>query len=195
MKRFADARDVVPQPFRVAGVELRPFCLGHHLLFKALGLPFCGNPEADCGTDDIKLGIAICGLTYEQGLEAVHSGSLPEIIAEWRKAVCGPWWNPRKIDDAATEQAFRDYLAIGYSMPPTWTHGGKSFDLTAPWEVLLKTRLVMAGFSESDVVNGYLPGKWYEYFCAMELEQAHRCSDLKQWKPVFFTKQDAERME
>lgn len=194
MSRHADARETVPQPHIVGGVELRPFCLGHHLLLKALGLPFAGNAAADCGPEDVKIGLAICGLSYEDGFKAVHSGELPAIIARWRKAVSGPWWNPKQIDDSAVELAFREYLSEGYAMPPTWRYDGSGVNLSAPWEVLLKTRLLMLGLSESEILNGYLPARWYEYFTALEIEAAAGCLNYKQWKPVFFTREDAEKM-
>ena len=42
---------------------MRPFSLGHHLLLRALGMPYAGNPDADCGPDDIVVGLVICGMS------------------------------------------------------------------------------------------------------------------------------------
>lgn len=195
MSRHADARETIPLPRVLAGVVLRPFCLGHHLQFKALGLPFAGNGEVDCGIEDIIAGIAICGLTAEGGAEAIRNGELPGIIDRWRKAMRGPWYAPRFVDWDEVEASFREHLADGYRMPPVWNHAGAGVSLSAPWEVLLKVRLMSAGLSEVEVLNGYLPCRWYEYFTAMEVESVDRCPDAKQWRKTFFTKEDAERME
>jgi hypothetical protein len=53
---------------------------------------------------------------------------------------------------------------------------------------------MMAGLSETDALNGYLPARWYEYFCSIEIDAIDRCTDQKQWRQVFFTQSDAERM-
>ena len=192
MKRFADARETVPAPQVIACVEMKPFCLGHHLLFKLLNLPFAGNADADFGANDLVLGIAICGNSYEETLAAIHHGDWPDIIARWRKRAGGPWWNPRFLDMNAEEVKFREYLADGYRMPPMWRHEGQSIEMSAPWENLLKVRLVMAGFSESEVLNGYLPGRWYDYFSAIEIQEAASCTNHKYWRKIFFTQKDAE---
>jgi len=194
--RFADAKDIVPPPRVIAGTELRPFCLGHHLLFKALGLPFAGNHEADAGPEDIFVGIAVCGLSYDETLSAIHRGTWPDTLARWRKRVSGPWWNPRLLDYDEIEAQFREHLADGYSMPPTWRYDGKNgLELTTPWELLLKSRLVQAGYSEAEVINGYLPARWYDYFADIEIKAADTCADLKMWRKVFVTQKDAEALK
>jgi hypothetical protein len=192
--RFANADAAIPQPKVVAGVLLHPFCLGHHLLLKHLGLPFAGNPEADCGPDDVVVGIAICGLTYGEGIMAVHHGELPDIIARWRKRAGGPWWKPVAINMDESEEKFREYLRDGYQMPPVWRHEGAGIDMTAPWEYLLKCRLVSAGFSEDEVLSGYLPSRWYDYFTVSELIAAEKCDDPKKWRRLFFNKEHAEAL-
>ena len=64
MSKVATALATVPQPCRILGTVLRPFCLGHHLIFKRLNLPFAGNHEADAGEEDILIGIAVCAGRY-----------------------------------------------------------------------------------------------------------------------------------
>ena len=192
--RYADARETMPQPRVVAGVSLRPFCLGHHLHFKALGLPFHGNPAADCGREDLVLGIAVCGLSYEATTDAIANDQLAGIVEGWRKQVQGPWWNPRMIDWSGVEASFREHLIDGYRMPPIWKRDGTGITLSAPWEVLIKTRLLSVGLSESEILNGYLPARWYEYFAAVEISASERCEDVKQWRKLFFTQEDAEQL-
>lgn len=195
MRRHADAVETVPEPRIIAGVVMRPFCLGHHLLLRAFGLPFAGSPEADAGPDDVFIGIAVCGMSYEGASEAIRGGTFNGEVAAWRRKLAGPWWNPRMLDYDAIEAAFRDYLADGYKMPPVWTYDGAGIALSAPWEVMLKTRLHQAGLAETEILNGYLPARWYEYFAAAEMEAMARCDDPKAWRKLFFTKSDAEKLE
>jgi hypothetical protein len=193
---YARADETVPEPCQVAGTPLRPFCLGHHLLFRRLGLPFANAPMAEAARDAIIIGIVVCAARFEDTLEAFLSGDWPRVMARWRKRVAGPWWKPRKVDWAEAEMLFRAYLQDGYKRPPVLRHetAGGVF-LTAPWEVLLKVRLVMAGFNEMEVLNGYLPGRWYDYFTALELDAAAKLKDPKHWRKVFHTQEAAEKME
>jgi hypothetical protein len=195
MSRVATATATVPQPCRVLGTVLRPFCLGHHLLFKRLGLPFAGSHEADAGQDDILIGIAVCGANSDDTLESFLDGSWPDVFARWKRSVAGRWFWPNKVNMLKAEKLFRGYLKRGYEMPPIWKYKENGVALSAPWEQLLKVRLVQAGFTERDVLNGFLPARWYDYFTVNELEQAANIADKKKFKPVFYTPHDDEMLK
>lgn len=194
MGRVATALATVPQPCRILGTVLRPFCLGHHLLFKRVGLPFAGNSEADAGPDDILIGIAICGGSYDDVLESFLDGTWPEVFARWKRNVQGRWYWPRRVNMVKAERMFREYLKRGYEEPPAWKYKTMGVSLSAPWEVLLKCRLVLAGFTEREVLNGYLPARWYDYFTVSEIHQAQNIGDLKKFKPVFVTDSIGEKL-
>lgn len=189
--RYVTSTAVVPEPCYIAGTQMRPFSLGHHLLFRRLGLPFAGSPDADCGQGDILIGVLVCAQSYEQTLSELHSGEWDKTLQSWLKRVAKRRTN---LDEA--EKNFRAYLKAGYEMPPLWKHGGAGgIKFSAPWEMLVKVRLQMAGFSETEVLNGYLPARWIEYFTAVEISQADRCEDATKWRPIFWTHDDAARME
>lgn len=184
---------MVPLPRTVGGIVLRPFCLGHHLLMRKVGLPFAGNSEADCGPEDIIVGVIICGMTYERALLAITECRLPKLIRSWRRRMLG-WWIHGRPTMEDIELGFRAYLKEGYTMPPVWSYPAGGISMTAPWEVLLKTKLMSYGLTERDVLTGYLPSRWYEYFAALEWDSAQACEDPKSWRKVFFTAEDAERI-
>lgn len=186
MKRFASIIETVPQPCRIFGTALRPFCLGHHLLFTRLGLPFADNPDAEGTTEQFMQAVTICASdSYESTLNALLDGSWIWNYQTWLKQV-----RKRPGKDHGLP-VFRKHLEDGYRIAPVWRHVTKStIHLSAPWEQLLKVRLVSAGFSVSEVLNGYLPERWYDYFTAMELKQAETCPE-KDWKQIFYTLQDA----
>src|ERR1700728_1431852 len=147
--RYAQAAATLPEPCRVFGTMLRPFCLGHHLLFRRLGLPFAGSPLADAGSEDILVGIAICaGDNYETTLEQFHTGHWPRAVGDWKRQLRGPWWNRRKYSKeflADAETTFRAYLMDGYQKPPVWNYQKDGLSLSAPWELVLKSRLLLTG--------------------------------------------------
>lgn len=181
------------------GTALRPFCLGHHLLFKRLDLPFDdkGNPTPECKREDIMIAVAICASpSYEATLELFLSGEWNGFVSDWMRRVKGPWYRRRRVNWFDTELLFRAYLNDGYQEAPIWEHeGGASISMSAPWEEMVKCKLVMAGFSESEVLNGYLPCRWYDYFTVTEIAQADKCKHPKHWKKIFFTKKDQEALK
>jgi hypothetical protein len=147
--------------------------------------------------DDLIIGVAICaGESFEDTLNLMLRDEWDGIVAGWMKRVRGPWFNRRKVNLVAAELLFRAYLQDGYNPAPVWRRqsaGGVC--ITAPWEETLKCRLVMAGFSESGTLNGYLPCRWYDYFTVSEIIQSDTCMHPKNWKKVFFTQADALAMK
>ena len=93
------------------------------------------------------------------------------------------------------EAHFRDYLREGYAVAPVRSYASAGIQLTAPWETMLKVRLCMAGFSEEEVLTGFLPARWYDYFSAIEWHSANTCDRPDLWRRVFFTKEEAQAME
>jgi len=191
----------VPEPCKVLGTALKPFCLGHHLLFKRLGLLFCGHALADVSEEDILVGIAICaGESYEKTLEQFLTGEWTAVFEKWLKDMRSAFaarllrrrkFNKNLIKDA--EILFRAYLQDGYQPTPVWKHDIKGgISLSAPWELVLKNRLVMAGYAETEVLNGYLPARWYDYYTVSELQWASKCKDEKKWRKIFYTQEDAK---
>jgi len=196
MSRYAQSAAVVPEPCFILGTPMRPFCLGHHLLFKRVALPFCDNPFAPSKEDQFYFGVAICGQSYDETLEQFINGSWPSVFAAWKRQLARRWYRRRIITPAsldASRTLFQAYLQDGYERPPVWRLDTVSgVTLSAPWELFLKNRLILAGYSESEIMNGYLPGRWYDYFSASELEAAKNCADPKKWRKIFFTEEDAK---
>jgi hypothetical protein len=190
-ERFATATPTVPEPCFILGTAMKPFSLGHHILLKRLNLPFCGNPLFDAGNDDLMIGIAICGQSYDETLEQLLDGTWPKVFEDWLSQLKSKKTSQTTLVES--EVLFRAYLSDGYKRPPVWRHDiVKGITLSAPWEMLLKNRLVMAGYREHEVVNGYLPARWYDYYTVSELDAAARCGDASKWRKVFYTREDAE---
>lgn len=175
---------MAPQPCRVLGRELRPFCLGHHLLASRLGL--------DWGQEsDFLLGALLCSHTHESGLAMLRSGRLVAELEQWRRDIRPRWFGRFSHRDFVEGlKLFADYIAEGYARPRLWRYGDAGLELSAPWENLLKVRLVGAGFSESEVLNKHLPLAWWDYYTILELRQADRIVDPRQWRKIFVDEAD-----
>ncbi len=200
MDQYATSFSTVPEPCAILGTSLRPFCLGHHLLFKRLGLPFCGNPLATADWAELQIGIAICGQGWCESHEQFLTGQWASVFARWVRDLRGPWYRRRKIgktDLFNAEVLFRAYLSDGYKRAPVWEleDDKEAISISAPWELVLKNKLVQNGHAEGDVLRKYLPATWYDYYTVSELNAAKVCTDPKKWKRVFFTLEDYEAIE
>lgn len=74
---------VLPKPFVVCGVELKPFCLGHYIFLSELKNHFVLTNESETTLDSVALdlfrSVSICGLSYEDGKEMMEN---PEVFEQ-----------------------------------------------------------------------------------------------------------------
>ena len=164
LPKWATAEAMVPEPCRILGTTLRPFCLGHHLLFKRLNLEVLEHAAAALP------GIFICaGASYEATLNSLLRETWEPEFKAWSAQVKKLHKGRVGVMESAAD-AFLTYLADGYRLPPLLQWDG-GVGLSAPWECALKCTLVKNGFSESEVLNGYLPGRRYDYYTLLDLRQ------------------------
>ncbi|MEI8289581.1 MAG: hypothetical protein WCH99_08905 [Verrucomicrobiota bacterium] len=145
------------------------------------------------------MGIAICGQEWDESREQLLTGQWPRVFARWQRQLAGPWWNRRKHGKAILEDAealFRAYLGDGYKRVPLWEdlNVQSGIELSAPWELVLKNKLIQNGHSEADVMRRYLPSCWYDYYCVGELNAAKACQVSSKWRRHFYTQEDHERI-
>ena len=189
MPASAYSAAMAPQPCRVLGRDLKPFCLGHHLLSQRLGLDWIDSA-------DFLLAVLLCAHSYEDGLQLLRSGRILVALESWRRQLRPRWWGRcKQIDFTNGQLVFGEYIKEGYSRPKLWQYQDGGLELSAPWENLLKVRLVGAGFSESAVLNKYLPLAWWDYYTVLELRQADRIVDPRQWRKIFVDEEDLERFK
>lgn len=190
MSRTATPSDLIPEAHCVMGTMLRPFSLGHHLLFVRCGLPFEGNVAIITNPDQLALAVFICAVPQTQTLEAILRGEWEAEHARWLKQLKPRFWQPTRFRHDDEAEKFARYLADGYRRPPVWRHGS-GMSLSSPWECLLTCRLRSHGFSEREVNEGYLPANWYFYHTLRELKQADDYDPKHaRWHRVFWTEQD-----
>jgi hypothetical protein len=163
---------------------------------RRLGLAFSNKTAEELSVapfGDIMLGVFVCANTYEDTCELFRLGrnSFGDSFTKWLSQV-------RKVRFLESDASvlFTAYLFDGYKRPPINRRPPSegAIMLSAPWEQLLKCVLVAAGFSESEILNGYMPARWYDYYTVLELKQSDRCKP-EEFKPVFFSKREAEGIE
>src|SRR5208283_684788 len=104
--RFACAADAEPEPSHVLGTALRPFCLGHHLWFGRLKLPFTEDPGADADEGQLLTAIAVCSQSYEDTAALTQEGRWQREFDGWLAQLRGPWWKRHKPNLGEAERVF-----------------------------------------------------------------------------------------
>lgn len=195
MSRTATPRDLIPEAHHVLGTMLRPFSLGHHLLFARIGSPFEGDPAADATQDNLAVAVFVCAAPYSVTLDAMLRGDWAGEYSRWLRKLKPRFWRASRFTHETEIEKFQQYLAQGYQRAPVWRHKtAAGIEFTAPWECLMISRLMRGGFSYTEAVEHYLPAAWYHYHTQAEIEQADNLTDIVKWRKTFFTEQDADRM-
>lgn len=195
MSRTATPRDLIPETHCVLGTLLRPFSLGHHLLFDCIASPFLGAPTAAVSPEDLAIAVFICGAPYSQTAAALLRGDWSSEFSRWTARLRPRWWQPTRFIHEVESAKFSAYLTDGYRRPPVWRHQlGAGIAFSAPWECLLQCRLVSGGFALGDVLEMYLPAVWYHYHTLSEIAQADNCADAAKWRKTFYTADDEARL-
>jgi hypothetical protein len=156
------AAAVLPDRWRVCGVDLMPFALGHLLALQRLGSPFVvvGEP----GPVDLTLALYVC------------SRKPSDIFARWHRDI--PWgWKMRgrKIAFQAALRpsrfldscmGFAGYVDANSIGPKLWIERGRKDvkTITAPEMLSMHRRMMLCGFSESEA--------WDMPFVRVRWEQA-----------------------
>lgn len=190
MSRTATPRDLIPEAHCVLGTMLRPFSLGHHLLFERIESPFVGDREGDvvASPDQLALAVFICAAPYSQTLDAILRGDWVSEHARWIKSLKPRWYQRSRFIHETESQKFSAYLKDGYRRAPVMRHAiANGVEFTAPWECLMLARLMAGGFSFIEALETYLPAAWYQYHTLGEIKQAENLADITKWRRTFYT--------
>src|ERR1051326_3175097 len=113
---------LIPEPYTILGVELKPFSLGHIFLMKRFNCKFSSDdPSTLGGIDDLLLGISICSRSYEEFLEFIND---PKEFIDWTKA----WGKAIKKHITKSKSfnlikqflLFKEYMKSGVVTPKYW---------------------------------------------------------------------------
>lgn len=156
-------RAALPEPFRICGVKLRPFSLGHAILFKRFQIPFLDD-EGEPTFNDFVTAIILCACRYEEAIEVFQDIKFDRTLRKWMKKLRG-------IDVNAKVKLFYDYLSEHVDCVPLYSRSENGSPMDAPFEQVVKLTLMSkCGRTETEVLNlPYSLAIWdYLTFKAME---------------------------
>lgn len=66
----------LPQPYRVLGIKLKPFCLGHYLLLRRHGCAFVADEQARATREDLIFAVLVCSQSFDEFQSWINDGKV-----------------------------------------------------------------------------------------------------------------------
>lgn len=185
IRAFIEA--LIPTPYRILGLRLRPFSLGHLMILRRFDCAYVTGEETTPG--DLLLGLIVCSMTYEEAIDAIHCGRLVDEVERWGKVVSKRRWfglrAAKPFDLMEKSRLFVEYLAAGNRCPKAFYDAKPTPPKNAPVEQILRVCLMRdLHLSESEIMNQPLALSWWDYMTLGELNDRLRLFDADQEKDL-----------
>jgi hypothetical protein len=156
------AHAAIPDPFRILGLRLQPFSLGHLLLLQRFDCAFLADTPTTATKADLILGVLVCSMRPVEFLDFLESPSFVREVATWGKKI-------KKFDFTAKAELFRQYLAAALQEPEyiAIQPGGEEGDWVQALKLTLTTRL---GYSDAEAWEMPISKAFSEYYKLAEAE-------------------------
>lgn len=162
MPAAAYIRAALPQQYRILGIPLKPFCLGHYFHMAALELAFASDNPIEPTIDDLSMAVAICSKTYEEFQDWYYAvekqDARNEQLYKWGEE-CGPFDLLEKIS------LFNKYLKESLIIPKYWESNGEKSTSGAHWsQSVLLTLTSDLGYTQNEAINTPLGKAFMDFF-------------------------------
>lgn len=149
------AQATIPEPYRILGLRLRPFSLGHWLLMQRFNCAFIGTEATD--KSDLLTGVLICSMRYQEFLQFIEQKDFHKQIIKWGKRV-----GMLDLDDRG--KLFQTYLKDSLS-EPAYVELRPGGDGVGDWAQNLKiTLMTRLGYTELEALDMPLSKALADYY-------------------------------
>src|SRR6478736_4938936 len=151
------AHAAIPDPYRILGLRLRPFSLGHFLLLQRFGCGFLSPNPDDAKREDLLLGVLICSMRHKEFLEFLEQKDFAQQIEKWGK-------DNGLFDLPEKSALFSAYLKASLT-EPNYISIQPSGEENGDWGQSLKmTLMTRLNHSESEALDMPLSQALEDYF-------------------------------
>ena len=173
-----------PEPWRILGVQLKPFSLGHYIKLRQLGNAFVSDSASTATLPDLLLGIAVCSMSSSPDIatdefwcwlnEPEKSTILSRLFGKKRLTPAERdfyKWGRKSGDFNLSEKAklFADYIAAHSEMPAYWTLEENKSKSGAHWSHAVIAGLCSeCGYTQLEAYNVPLGKALADYLKACE---------------------------
>lgn len=174
--------DLVPEPYRILGLTLRPLSLGRYRLMRRFGVAFVDDDAAKADAGDLLLGVLICSMRCDEFLKFANSPGFAKEIRRWSRKIfphpwicalpfgLGKWWRTKHAFDLREKmQLFQNYIESNSKSPRYWDESDNARLSGAHWshscEVVLRGQV---GWTLEEINEEPLNKAIWDYYKHME---------------------------
>lgn len=193
MDRIEYLEAIVPTPFCVLGIRLRPFSLGMLNLLRRIESSVVQDDKHPT-KDELVKAVLICSRSFEDGVELISRPPLMRsTLSALNRGLRGVF-RRRRINWDESLLMFYDYIRDGMRRPDVWESDG-NIQPSAPWEEIVILALMRCGYERSEVMDSYLPLVWFTFHTASEMDSYRNASSMSDVRRPFVDARDREVMD
>jgi hypothetical protein len=164
---------LIPTPYTILGIPLRPLSLGHIFLMKRFDCKFASeNPDEKGGIDDLLLGIAICSREFDEFLEFIQNPKEFHAWAKkWGKLLHKQLKKKNEFELVSKFYLFKEYLKDGIFIPKYWEMDNNEDSMSSGthWtQTVLHALMSELGYSQKEALNIPISRALADYFRHLE---------------------------
>lgn len=162
-------RAILPDPYRILGVKLRPYSLGSYFLMQRFDVAFVSeDSNKEGGVPDLLLAIAICSRTFEEFLEFINDEEeFYKWSRDWGKQVEKMMKKDKDFNMLYKFMDFEKYMKDGITIPK-YFEGEQAEEGSvsgAHWtHSVLSVLTANLGYTHSEALNMSLSKALADYF-------------------------------
>ena len=156
------AVSAIPEPYRILGLRLKPFSLGHYLLMQRFGCRFIVGDATTAERNDLLLGVLICSMNHADFLAFIEQPDFLKEVQKWGKSVS-------LFDFPEKSKLFQRYLRESLTEPEFIETNPQ--ESSGDWAQNLKMTLVTRlNYSEPAAMDMPVSKALAEYYSLAESE-------------------------
>src|SRR3954467_10158855 len=132
-------RAAIPEPFRILGLKLKPFSLGHYFTLKRFDSAFVADETRKATREELIFAVLVCSMDHRDFLEFIERPrAVEKECKRWGKK-CGIFDFPSKLE------LFKGYLAEGTKQPAFWIEENDNEQSGSHWSQAVLSVLMSQG--------------------------------------------------
>lgn len=151
-------RAAIPEPFRILGLRLKAFSLGHYLILKRFGCAFVSETDARATREDLVFGVLVCSMDHDEFLAFMDHAEFLKSIQKWGHEV-------GLFDLKEKALLFQRYIEEGTQQPKFWIEQDDNDPSGSHWsQVMITTLRGKLGYTRHEVLNAPLTRAFSDFY-------------------------------
>jgi hypothetical protein len=151
-------RAAIPEPFRILGLKLKPFSLGHYFNLKRFDSAFVAEEQREATREELIFAVLVCSMGHEEFIEFIEKPGAFRTITKWGRK-CGIFDLPSKLE------LFKTYLSEGTKQPQFWIEEDDGNQSGSHWsQAVLSVLMGQGGYTRKEVLSAPLAQAFADFY-------------------------------